>query len=74
MKLVTWWGWAASRLNRTWEALSLGVEGHEDAGAESVFLGGGECSVAAANSCDWVPVSSGMREDSGPGQIERDRD
>lgn len=41
MKLVTWWGWAASRLNRTWEALSLGVEGHEDAGAESVFLGGG---------------------------------
>lgn len=40
MKPVTWWGWAASRLNRTWEALSLGVEGHEDAGAGSVFLEG----------------------------------
>lgn len=40
MKLVTWGGGAASRLNRTWEALSPGVEGHEDAGAGSVFLEG----------------------------------
>lgn len=34
---------------------------------------GGDAPWVAANSWDWVPIFGGIREDSGPGQIERDR-